>query len=105
MSDNMRRFACVGYFQGLPRLRFTGVESVGISIEGVVKDSKGVKLIRKTVFPPPPKSSLREPRILAGMTHLSITRDHVYNALMAQSTQKALGLDKINFGILRMIWN
>ncbi len=63
-----------------------------------IKDKE--TLVRKTAFPPPPKSSLKEPRIPAGTVHLSINRDHVYNALMAQSTKKAPGPDKINFGIL-----
>ncbi len=34
-------------------------------------------LVWKIAFPPPPKSSLREPRISAGTAHLSITRDHI----------------------------
>ena len=62
-------------------------------------------MVRKTAFPPPPKSTLREPRIPVGTAHLIITKEQVYSALIAQSTQKAPGPDKINFGILRMIWN
>ena len=61
-------------------------------------------LVRKTAFPPPPKSSLREPRIPASTAHLSITKEQVYYALMAQSTKKAPSPNKINFGILLMIW-
>lgn len=68
-----------------------------------MKDKK--TLIRKTAFPPPPKSSTREPRIPAGTAHLSITKDQVYNALIAQFTKKAPGPDKINFGILHIIWD
>ena len=66
-----------------------------------MKDKK--TLVRKTAFPPSPKSSLREPRIPAGTAHLNITKEQVYSALMAQSTKKAPGPDKINFGILRII--
>lgn len=50
-------------------------------------------LVRKTAFPSTPKSSLREPRIPAGTAHLSITKEQVYSALMAQSTRKAPGSD------------
>lgn len=75
------------------------LENVAISM----KDKEA--MIRKTVFPPPPKGTLREPRIPAGTAHLSITKERVYSALVAQSIQKAPGPDKINFGILRMIWN
>ena len=62
-------------------------------------------MVRKIAFPPPPKSTLREPRIPVGTAHLTITKEQVYNVLIAQSTQKAPGPNKINFGILRMIWN
>ena len=84
-------------FKTTPALK----DSLG-NIATSMKDKE--TLVRKTAFPPPPKSSLREPRIPAGTAHLSITKEQVYYALMAQSTKKAPGPDKINFGILRMIW-
>ena len=62
-------------------------------------------LIRKTLFPPPPKSIIRELRIRTGLVYLGITKEQVYDALMAQSTKKAPGPDKIDFGIFRRIWN
>lgn len=68
-----------------------------------MKDKK--TLIRRGAFPSTPKSSLREPRILAGLTHLIITKKKIYNPHMTQSTKKAPGLDKINFRILCIIWN
>ena len=68
-----------------------------------MKDKKA--MVQKTTFLLPPKSTLREQKIPVGTAHLTITKKQVYNALIAQSTQKAPGLDKINFGILRMIWN
>ena len=67
-----------------------------------MKDKK--TLVRKAAFPSPPKNSLRKPRIPASTAYLRITKEQVYNALMAQSTKKAPGPDKINFEILRMIW-
>ena len=68
-----------------------------------IKDKKA--MVRKTAFPLPLKSTLKEPRIPVGIGYLTITKDQIYNTLIAQSTQKALGLDKINFEILHMIWN
>ena len=68
-----------------------------------MKDKK--VMVQRTAFPPPPKSLLREPRISNGIAHTTITKELVYNALIAQSTQKAPGPDKINFGILRIIWD
>ena len=61
-------------------------------------------LVWKTAFPPLSKSSLKEPKIPARMVYLSITKEQVYNALIAQSIKKASGPDKINFRILGMIW-
>lgn len=43
-------------------------------------------------------------RIPIGSAHLKITKERVYNALIAQSTRKAPGPDNMNFRILRMIW-
>ncbi len=60
-------------------------------------------LVRKSAFPPPPKSDLRQPKILKGVVYQKITQDQVYCALVAQSTEKTPGPDKISFGILRMV--
>lgn len=68
-----------------------------------MKDKK--VMVQRTAFPPPPQSTLREPRISAGTAHTIITKELVQKALIAQSTQKATGPDKIKFGILRLIWN
>ena len=62
-------------------------------------------MVQRTAFPPPPKSPLREPRISKGTAHTTITKELVYNAPIAQSTQKAPGPNKINFEILCMIWD
>ncbi len=62
-------------------------------------------MARRTTFPPPPQSTLREPRIPTGIAHTIITKELVRKALMVQSNQKAPGPDKINFGILRLIWS
>lgn len=62
-------------------------------------------MVRKTAFLPPPRSILREPRVPAGIAHTVITKELVWKAFMVQSTQKALGPDKIKFGILRLIWS
>lgn len=68
-----------------------------------MKDKEAI--IWKPAFSLFPKNTLREPRIPAAITHLSITQEQVYNAFIAQSTQKAPGPDKINFEILCIIWN
>ena len=75
------------------------LENIAISM----KDKEA--MVQKTVFLPPPKSILRKPRIPIGIAHLTITKKQVYNTLIAQSTQKAPGPNKINFGILCMICN
>lgn len=62
-------------------------------------------MVRRTAFPSPPQSTLREPRIPAGTAHTIITKKLVQKALIAQSTQKRPGPDKMNFRILRLIWN
>lgn len=62
------------------------------------------KLFCKTAFPSPPKSDLSEPVITLGIAHQKVTKDVIYTALMTQSTSKASGPDKINFCILRMVW-
>ena len=68
-----------------------------------MKDKKAI--IQKTAFLLPPKSTLREPKILVGIAHLAITKEQVYNALIIQPTQKIPGPDKINFEILYIIEN
>ena len=68
-----------------------------------IKDKEA--MVQKIAFLSTLKNTLKEPRILADIAHLVITKKQIYNALITQSTQKALGLDKTNFGILHMIWN
>ena len=62
-------------------------------------------IIQKSTFLPPPKSTLKEPKIPVSTTYSTITKEQVYNPLIAQSTQKGPSQDKINFGILLLIWN
>lgn len=62
-------------------------------------------MVQRTTFPPPPRSTLKEPKISAGIAHTIITKELVRKTLLAQSTQKIPGPDKINFGILRLIWS
>ena len=68
-----------------------------------IKDKEA--MVQKTAFLLPPKSILREPKIFIDIIHLTIIKEQVYNTLIVQSTHKAPGLDKTNFGILRMIWS
>lgn len=43
--------------------------------------------------------------MLGGTAHINISEELACYALMSQSAAKAPGPDKINFQILRMIWN
>ena len=61
-------------------------------------------LVCKSAFPKPPRSIGREPHMRAGIAHRDITEEKISHALMSQSAKKAPGPDKINFEILRMIW-
>lgn len=62
-------------------------------------------MVWRIAFPPPPKSLLRELRIPKKIAYTTITKKLVYNAFIAQFAQKVSGLNKINFGILYMIWD
>lgn len=68
-----------------------------------MKDKKA--LVRKNAFPPPPKNDLRQPKISKSVAHQKISQYQVYCALVAQSIKKAPGPDKINFGILHIVWS
>ena len=61
-------------------------------------------MVRKSAFSSPPVSSHNEPIVQSGVAHKTVTNDIIHKALMTQSTSKAPGPDKINFRILRMIW-
>ncbi len=61
--------------------------------------------VRKSAFSKPPISLDREPVVTPGIAHKSVTEVEVSHALMSQSATKAPGPDKINFQILRMIWD
>lgn len=63
------------------------------------------KLVCKTAFPSPPKSDQFEPVVIPGVSHQTVTKNLIYKALMTQSTSKAPGPDKMNFHILRMVWD
>ena len=56
------------------------LENIGICI----KDKKAI--VQKFVFSSAPKSTLKEPKIPANILYLAITKEQVYNALIAQST-------------------
>lgn len=60
-----------------------------------IKDKK--TLIQKIAFPLLLKSGLKKLKIPANTSHLTITKEKVYNAFMAQSSKKTLSLNKINF--------
>ena len=62
------------------------------------------KLVCKTAFPSPPKSNHDEPVVTPGVAHQTVTKEVIYKALKTQSTSKAPEPDKINFRILRMVW-
>ncbi len=62
-------------------------------------------LVRKSIFPPPPRSDLRQLRIPIGVAHQKITQNQVYCTLVAQSIKKTPGPNKINFGILYIVWS
>ena len=61
-------------------------------------------LVRKTAFPPPPTSCIQQAIIPPGQAHVQITTEEVGYALNTQSSAKAPGPDKLNFGILRIFW-
>lgn len=66
-----------------------------------IKDKKA--LVQKSVFSPPLKGDLKQPRIPIGIAYQKVTQDQVYCAFVAQSTKKTAGPNKINFRILHMI--
>lgn len=61
-------------------------------------------MVRKSAFPAPPVSPHNELVVQSGVAYNTVTNDIIHKALMIQSTSKAPGPDKINFRILRMIW-
>lgn len=62
-------------------------------------------LVRRSAFPKPPIGLEPEPFVLPGVAHRGVTEEKIFHALMSQSATKAPGPDKINFRILRMIWD
>lgn len=54
-------------------------------------------LVRKSAFPQPPSNLGPDPITSPGITHATITKDIVSEALVSQSATKAQGPDKINF--------
>ena len=61
-------------------------------------------LVCKSAFRKPLSSPGPEPCMITGIAHMEITKEKISYALMSQSATKAPGQDKINFQILRMIW-
>ena len=62
-------------------------------------------LVRKSAFPKPP-ANCEVPRVIgAGTAHVKVTEEIVAQALMTQAATKAPGPDRINFRILRMVWD
>ncbi len=61
-------------------------------------------LVCKSAFPKPPSSPGPEPWMITGVAHIEITEEKISYSLMSLSATKAPGPDKINFQILRMIW-
>lgn len=76
-------------------------------VDGNVATSMKAKeaLVYRSAFPKPPISLEAEPLISSGIAHKRITEEKVYLALVIQAIAKAPGPNKINFRILRMIWN
>lgn len=75
--------------------------------EGHTASSMKVKeaLVRKSAFPKSP-ANIGEPPIICPRTaHVQVTQEVVSQAFMAQAATKAPGPDKINFRILRMVWD
>ena len=62
-------------------------------------------LICKLVFSKLPASHNQEPSMTTETAHLKITEEKIAYALMSQYTTKAPSLDKINFQIIRMLWD
>lgn len=62
-------------------------------------------LVCRSAFPKPPISLGPEPLVLPRVAHIGVTEVKIAHALMSQSATKAPGPDKINFRILRMIWD
>ncbi|KAL1979252.1 hypothetical protein VTN96DRAFT_6404 [Rasamsonia emersonii] len=61
-------------------------------------------LIREVAFPPAPGGSPQEdlPR---GKMHTQVKEETVRRALFSQATQKAPGIDRLNFQALRLLWS
>ena len=61
-------------------------------------------MIQRSAFLKPPTYFIKPPVLFFGSAHANITEEIVPQRLMTQVVTKALGLDKINFQILQMIW-
>lgn len=61
-------------------------------------------LVCRSAFLKPPIGLEPESSVLPGVAHRGVTEEKIFQALMSQSATKAPGTDKINFRILRMIW-
>ena len=62
-------------------------------------------LIYQSAFPKPSISLEAEPLISSRIAYKGITKEKVYLALITQAIAKAPESNKINFRILRMIWD
>ena len=76
-------------------------------VDGNIATSMKAKeaLVYQSAFPKPPISLETEPLISSGIAHKGITEEKIYLALVTQAIAKAPGPNKINFRILRMIWD
>lgn len=60
-------------------------------------------LVYKSAFLKPPTGHNWEPSMITGKVYLKIMEKKIAYALISQSATKALGPDKINFQIIRML--
>lgn len=74
--------------------------------EGHIASSMKAKeaLVCKSAFPKPPTSHSQEPTMRTGTAYFEIKEEKIAFALLSQSATKAPGPDKINFQIIRMLW-
>ena len=61
-------------------------------------------LVCKSAFSKPFASHNQEPSMIAGIAYLKIMKKKISYAFMSQCGTKAAGPNKINFRIIRMLW-
>ena len=101
----MDQYRCWTTLKYTKPLQFKTTPVLRDSDGNIATSMKGKEvLVCKSVFPKPPSSLTPEPCVIAGMAHKELTEEKISYTLMSQFAKKAPGPDKINFQILRMIW-